>query len=101
MVKTELTPQERDELVERIARWATGLGIGALIVFLLECNRPIAPLTGNACVAVGPMLGSVLPVPLDHVGLLLMENGAVEQLRRRVAELEDGRSQAKPRSPAS
>jgi hypothetical protein len=101
MVKTELTSPEREELIEQVARWATGLGIGALVVFLLECNRPVAPLTGNALIALGPMLGALPPIPLDSVGLLLMEDGVVDQLRRRVTELETSPLPAKPGAPPS
>lgn len=86
MVKTELTIQEREALIDRLARWANELGIGPLIIFLLECNRPVAPLTGNLLIAIGPMLGMALPIPINNIGLLLMDDDSVSQLRQRLAE---------------
>ena len=88
MVKTELTKTEHDALVDRIARWAVRLGIGPMVVFLLECNRPIAPLTGNTCIAIGPLAQPLLPVPLREIGLLLLDPCTSGDVRRRIEVLE-------------
>jgi hypothetical protein len=87
-MQTELTDRERDALVERIARWAASLKIGGLIAFMLEINRPVAPLSGNACIAVAPMLGGAAPIPLNALGVLLQDDAAVMRLCERIRQLE-------------
>ena len=88
MVKTELTHAEREALLDRIAKWAVRLGIAPMVTFLLECNRPVAPLSANAVIAVGPMMQPLLPVPMPETGLLLLDPDIASEVRRRVAALE-------------
>ena len=92
MIKTALTIDQQEQLIERIARWATGLGIGTLVSALLEINRPAAPLTANMLIAVAPLVGPLVPLPLHDLGLLLQEDGAVARIRRRIAQLKEAKS---------
>lgn len=84
----QLTNGERDALVERIARWAVTLKIGGFVAFMLGINRPVAPLSGNACIAVAPIMNGLAPVPLNALGLLLQDDAAVVRLCKRIRELE-------------
>ncbi len=88
MVKTQLSGAERDALVERIATWAVESGIGSLVVFLLEINRPIASLSGNLCIAGASLARTVLPFPFEDMGLLLMEPENAAIVRERIEHLQ-------------
>lgn len=88
-MKTELTNLEKNELTERIARWAVSLKIGGLVAFLLETNRPIAPLSANVCIGVGPMLDGFAPFSIGALGLFLQDDQAVCGLRDRILKLQD------------
>jgi hypothetical protein len=87
-MQTVLTHEQTDALVERLARWAASLGIGSLVAFMLEVNRPVAPLTGNACIALGTFADGISPIPLHALGLLLQDRPALERLCNRLRELE-------------
>ena len=87
-MKTELTSEETNALTERLARWAVSMKVGGLIAFMLEVNRPIAPLSANFCIAVGPMFDSVAPVSINTIGVFLQDDKAVCRLRDRIVELE-------------
>ena len=87
---TELTAAERDALIERIAQWAVSLDIGGIVAFMLEINRPVAPLSGNTCVAAGSMLDGIAPVSMNALGVLLQDDAAVVRLCGRIRELQVG-----------
>lgn len=88
-MQTELTVAEKDALTERIARWAVSLKIGRLVAFMLEVNRPVAPLSGNLCIAVGPVFEGLAPFSINATGLFLQDDKAVCRLRDRILELEE------------
>ncbi len=87
-MQTVLTDEEIGSLTERIARWAVSLRIGSLLAFLLEINRPVAPISGNLCIAVSPIANGLMPLPLHSLGLLLQDDKAVIALRDRILQLE-------------
>ena len=85
-VKTELTREETDALVDRIADWAAALGIGPLVSVLLEMNRPVCSITGNVLIAGAPIAATLAPWPLHPLGLLLQDSEAVARLQDRLRE---------------
>ena len=95
-MQTVLTTEERDALIERLARWAVKLDIGGRVAFLLEVNRPIAPLTGNACIAMGSFIQGWAPLSVPALGLLLQDDQAVVRLRERIVQLQRGASAEAP-----
>ncbi len=84
MVKTCLSNEERTALVERIAGWSLRLGIAPMVVFLVECNRPLAPLTANMLIGAGSLAETLLPLPLRDLGLLLLDDDVAAALRKRI-----------------
>lgn len=86
-MKTELTQEERDGLVDALAAWAVRLGIGEFVAFLLEVNRPAGVLTGNALIAADPVLRPVLSFSLHNAGLLAQEDGLADAFRSRIDDL--------------
>jgi hypothetical protein len=87
MFETQLTEKERDELIDQIAEWAVKYGLGTIVAFLVEVNRPIAPITGNLCIGFGSMISMLIPVPVYKIGLLLQEDANVKLLQKRIEEL--------------
>lgn len=87
-MQTVLTDAESEALIERIARWATSLEIGGIVAFLLEVNRPVAPLTGNTCIAFGSFAQGLIPFPVHALGLLLQDDRSVLRLRERILKLQ-------------
>jgi len=87
-MQTVLTNEEAGALTERIARWAVSLKIGSLVAFLLEINRPLAPISGNLCIAFSPLASSLTPIPLHALGLLMQDDKAVAGLCDRIRQLE-------------
>jgi len=82
-----LSDVERTALIERIARWAVTHGLGAIVAFLLEINRPIGLLTGQTCIACAPLINAGFPWPVHQLGLLLQDSTAIRQLQARMEEL--------------
>jgi len=87
MLETQLTDKERDDLIDQIAQWSVKLGLGTVIAFLVEVNRPIAPITGNLCIGFGSMISMLVPIPVYKIGLLLQEDSNVKLLQKRIEEL--------------
>jgi hypothetical protein len=72
--------ERRQALAARLSRWAFEWRIAPLVAFLLEINRPLAPLSANAVVAFGPLLGGLAPLPVDDLVLLLQDDAAIREL---------------------
>jgi len=87
MFETTLTDEERDKLISQIAQWSVQYGLGTIIAFLVEVNRPIAPITGNLCIGFGSMISMLVPIPVYKIGLLLQEDANVKLLQKRIEEL--------------
>jgi hypothetical protein len=87
MFETHLTDKERNELIDQIAQWSVKFGLGTIIAFLVEVNRPIAPITGNLCIGFGSMISILVPIPVYKIGLLLQEDTNVKLLQKRIEEL--------------
>ncbi len=87
MLPTTLTDKQREELIGLIAGWSVKYGIGSIVSFLLEVNRPVAPITGNVCIGFGPMVSILFPIPVHSLGLLLQEDDSVKELQKRIEEL--------------
>ena len=87
MFETTLTDEERDKLISQIAQWSVRYGLGTIIAFLVEVNRPIAPITGNLCIGFGSMISMLVPIPVYKIGLLLQEDANVKLLQKRIEEL--------------
>jgi hypothetical protein len=83
---TSLTSERTTILCEQLAQWAVSLRIGTPLAFLLEVNRPLAPLSANACIAAAPLAAGLLP--LHDLGLLLQDNAAITRVCARIRQLE-------------
>jgi hypothetical protein len=83
---TSLTSERTEALCAQLAQWAVSLRVGALLAFLLEVNRPLAPLSANACIAAAPLATGLLP--LHDLGLLLQDDAAIARVCACIRQLE-------------
>lgn len=87
MIKTSLTTEETEEIVERIANWSKKYDLPAATTFLFEVNRPIAPVTAHILIGFGGILNTVMPLDMRDLGLFLLDDSNTLRLEERIKEL--------------
>lgn len=87
MIKTSLTAEETEEIVEKIANWSKKYDLPAATTFLFEVNRPIAPITAHILIGFGGILNTVMPLDMRDLGLFLLEDANTLKLEERIKEL--------------
>jgi len=89
---TELTglgDDQRDELVEEVAREIQLRGLTAPAVHFLEASRPYRPLGAHAMLFFDPVLRSIFGGELAGASVLLADDDGIEQLIERLEELSE------------
>ena len=87
MIKTSLTVEETEEIVEKIAHWSKKYDLPAATTFLFEINRPIAPITAHIPIGFGGILNTVMPLDMRDLGLFLLDDSNTLRLEERIKEL--------------
>lgn len=97
----DLTPEDRDALIEKMAQRVERYGLYTPAILFLELNKPIAFLSSQAIIlgsgALGPLFGMQ---NVQQVSKLLESRDNVERLIRRIEELsvaEQTKRKASPR----
>jgi hypothetical protein len=78
---------QRDELVEQVAREFQLRGLTAPAVHFLHASRPYRPLGANAMLFFDPVLRGVFGGGLASASALLADEDGIEQLIERLEEL--------------
>lgn len=79
----DLTEQEEQELIEKLAREVGKRELEMPAVLFLEMNKPLSNLAGNAMIAFGPFIAPFIGVDLaGRIGSLLRKPGGLERLIR-------------------
>ncbi|NJD29177.1 MAG: hypothetical protein FIA92_12885 [Chloroflexi bacterium] len=89
---TELTglgDDQRDELVEEVAREIQLRGLTTPAVHFLEASRPYRPLGPHAMLFFDPVLRSIFGGDLAGASALLADDDGIEQLIDRLEELSE------------
>ncbi len=87
----ERTDEQRDDLVELVAREIQLRGLTTPAVHFLQANRPYRPLGSNAMLFFDPILRSVFGGELMAAQELLADEVGIEQLIERLEDIdEDG-----------
>lgn len=87
----ERTDEQRDDLVERVAREIQLRGLTTPAVHFLEANRPYRPLGSNAMLFFDPVLRGLFGGELMAATELLADEVGIEQLIERLEDIdEDG-----------
>ena len=84
----EPTDEQRDELVEHVAREIQLRGLTASAVHFLQASRPYRPLGANAMLFFDPVLRGFFGGELATASEILADDDGIEQLIERLEELE-------------
>lgn len=85
----ERTEEQRDELVEQVAREIQLRGLTAPAVHFLQASRPYRPLGSNAMLFFDPVLRSLFGGELVSASEILADDAGIEQLIERLEELDE------------
>jgi len=85
----EPTDEQRDELVEQVAREIQLRGLTAPAVHFLHASRPYRPLGANAMLFFDPVLRSLFGGDLAEATAILADDDGIEQLIERLEELDE------------
>ena len=80
--------EQRDELVEQLAREIQLRGLTTPAVHFLQASRPYRPLGANAMLFFDPVLRGFFGGELATASEILADDDGIEQLIERVEELE-------------
>ncbi len=85
----ERNDEQRDELVEQVAREIQLRGLTAPAVHFLQASRPYRPLGANAMLFFDPVLRSLFGGELHSATAILADDAGIEQLIERLEELDE------------
>jgi hypothetical protein len=85
----EPTDEQRDELVEQVAREIQLRGLTGPAVHFLEASRPYRPLGANAMLFFDPVLRGLFGGGSPPATEILADEAGIEQLIARLEELDD------------
>jgi hypothetical protein len=86
--QTELDPEERDQIIERIAQEVVKRRLETPAALFLEMHRPLQFLSSQALIVFTPMLAVVFRASnLEKVSLLMQERENLDRLLNRIEGL--------------
>ena len=88
MTPLEMAEEQRDELVETVAREILMRGLTGPAVHFLEASRPYRPLGANAMLF-DPVLRGLFGGDISSASEILADDAGIEQLIERLEELDD------------
>lgn len=88
-VPGDLPDDQREELVEQVAREIQLRGLTTSAVHFLHASRPYRPLGANAMLFFDPVLRSLFGGDMAGATALLADEDGIEQLIDRLEELDD------------
>jgi hypothetical protein len=85
----EPTDEQRDELVEQVAREIQLRGLTTPAVHFLQASRPYRPLGANAMLFFDPVLRGLFGGELEGASAILADDAGIELLIERLEELDE------------
>jgi len=85
----EFPDDQRDELVEQVAREIQLRGLTTSAVHFLHASRPYRPLGANAMLFFDPVLRSLFGGEMAGASAILADDDGIEQLIERLEELDE------------
>ena len=89
MMPPDPTEEQRDELVDRVAREIHLRGLAAPAVHFLNASRPYRPLGSNAMLFFDPVLRGLFGGELATANEILADEDGIEQLIERLEEIDE------------
>jgi hypothetical protein len=85
----EPTDEQRDELVEEVAREIQMRGMAGHAVHFLQASRPYRPLGANAMLFFDPVLRGLFGGDLEGASAILADDAGIELLIARLEESDE------------
>ena len=85
----ERSDEQRDELVERVAREIQLRGLTGPAVHFLQASRPYRPLGANAMLFFDPVLQGLFGGDDESASEILADDAGIEQLIARLEEIDE------------
>ncbi|MBI2762627.1 MAG: hypothetical protein HYX54_02560 [Chloroflexi bacterium] len=85
----QLPDEQRDELVEQVAREIQLRGLTTSAVHFLHASRPYRPLGANAMLFFDPVLRSLFGGDVAGATAILADEDGIDQLIERLEELDE------------
>jgi len=85
----ERSDEQRDELVERVAREIQLRGLTAPAFHFLQASRPYRPLGANAMLFFDPVLQGLFGGGDESASEILADDAGIEQLIARLEEIDE------------
>lgn len=85
----ELPDDQRDELIEEVAREIQLRGMTTSAVHFLHASRPYRPLGANAMLFFDPVLRSLFGGEMAGASAILADDEGIEQLIERLEDFDD------------
>ena len=85
----EPTDEQRDELVEQVAREIQMRGMAGHAVHFLQASRPYRPLGANAMLFFDPVLRGLFGGDLEGASAILADDAGIELLIARLEESDE------------
>ena len=89
MLPYEASDDQRDELVEQVAREIQLRGLTGPAVHFLQASRPYRPLGANAMLFFDPVLQGLFGGDYASASEILADDAGIEQLIARLEELDE------------
>ena len=87
-VEGDLSPEERDKMIDELARKIVSKGMETPAILFLEMHKPVAFMAGQSLLVAGPFLAPLFGIEgVNRYSSLLSERGNVELLIRRIEDL--------------
>ena len=88
MSEADLTPQQRDELLDGIARRVVEWHMETPVVLFLEMHRPLSFIAGQSLLVAIPFLGALFDArQLSRLAALLQSSDNIDRLIERIEAL--------------
>jgi hypothetical protein len=95
--ETDLSPEERDRLIDRIADEVVKRRLETPAILFLEMHRPLQFLSSQALIVFTPLLSVAFrPENLEKLSLLMEDRQNLERLVDRIEERTFQRQQGEP-----
>jgi len=85
----EPTDEQRDELVEQVAREIQLRGLTTSAIHFLQASRPYRPLGANAMLFFDPVLHGLFGGEIGSASEILADDDGIEQLIARLEEFDE------------
>ncbi len=85
----EMPDDQRDELIEEVAREIQLRGMTTSAVHFLHASRPYRPLGANAMLFFDPVLRSLFGGEMAGASAILADDDGIEQLIERLEDLDE------------